>query len=52
MRGVRGTYVDGISVTSNTIEGYFATLKRGINGGYHHAGKQYLHRYQSEFDFG
>jgi hypothetical protein len=33
------------------LEGYFATLKRGINGVYHHASKRHLHRYLSEFDF-
>jgi hypothetical protein len=33
------------------IEGYFSILKRGINGVYHHVGKQHLHRYLSEFDF-
>ena len=44
-------YEDGICITTNTIEGYFATLKRGINGVYHHVGKQHLHRYLSEFDF-
>ena len=49
-----GEYVrreDGVVITTNTIEGYFATLKRGINGVYHHVGKQHLHRYLSEFDF-
>jgi len=44
-------YEDGICITTNTIEGYFATLKRGINGVYHHVGKQHLHRYLSEFEF-
>jgi transposase-like protein len=44
-------YEDGICITTNTIEGYFATLKRGINGVYHHVGRQHLHRYLSEFDF-
>lgn len=44
-------YEDGVCVTTNAIEGYFATLKRGINGVYHHVGKQHLHRYLSEFDF-
>jgi len=44
-------YEDGVCITMNTIEGYFATLKRGINGVYHHVGKQHLHRYLSEFDF-
>jgi ISXO2-like transposase domain len=33
------------------VEGYFATLKRGIHGVYHHVGRQHLHRYLSEFDF-
>jgi len=44
-------YEDGVCITTNTIEGYLATLKRGINGVYHHVGKQHLHRYLSEFDF-
>ena len=44
-------YEDGVCITTNTIEGYFATLKRGINGVYHHVGKQHLHRYLREFDF-
>lgn len=49
-----GEYVrreNGLCISTNTIEGYFATLKRGINGVYHHVGKQHLHRYLSEFDF-
>jgi transposase-like protein len=44
-------YEDDLCITTNGIEGYFATLKRGINGVYHHVGKQHLHRYLSEFDF-
>src|SRR2546421_10075681 len=36
-------YEDGVCISTNTIEGYFATLKRGINGVYHHVGKQHLH---------
>lgn len=44
-------YEDGVCITTNTVEGYFATLKRGINGVYHHVGKHHLHRYLSEFDF-
>jgi len=42
---------NGITITTNAVEGYFATLKRGINGVYHHVGKNHLHRYLSEFDF-
>lgn len=41
----------GIKITTNTVEGFFSILKRGINGVYHHVGKQHLHRYLSEFDF-
>jgi transposase-like protein len=38
-------------VHTNTAEGYFANLKRGINGVYHHVSREHLHRYLSEFDF-
>jgi transposase-like protein len=44
-------YEEGFCVTTNTIEGYFSLLKRGINGVYHHVGRKHLHRYLSEFDF-
>jgi len=44
-------YEEGFCVTTNTIEGYFSLLKRGINGVYHHVGRNHLHRYLSEFDF-
>jgi transposase-like protein len=44
-------YDEGVCVTTNTVEGYFATLKRGINGVYHHVGRKHLHRYLAEFDF-
>lgn len=40
-----------VLISTNTIEGYFSILKRGINGVYHHVGKQHLHRYLNEFDF-
>lgn len=46
----RGHYVRG-DVTTNTIEGYFSLLKRGLNGTYHHVSKHHLHRYLAEFDF-
>jgi hypothetical protein len=42
---------DGICITTNSVEGYFATLKRGINGVYHHVGKNYLDQYLREFDY-
>jgi hypothetical protein len=44
-------YEEGVTVTTNTIEGYFANLKRGIGGVYHHVGRRHLHRYLGEFDF-
>lgn len=43
-------YVRG-TVHSNTVEGYFSVLKRGIVGVYHHVSEQHLHRYLAEFDF-
>jgi transposase-like protein len=38
-------------VHTNTAENFFAILKRGINGIYHHVSEAHLHRYLSEFDF-
>lgn len=45
-----GEYVRGNAHT-NTIEGYFSIMKRGINGVYHHVSQQHLKRYLAEFDF-
>lgn len=45
-----GEYVCGDAHT-NTIEGYFSILKRGINGVYHHVSQEHLKRYLAEFDF-
>ena len=38
-------------VTTNTVEGYFSILKRGLVGTFHHVGEQHLQRYCNEFDF-
>lgn len=38
-------------VHSNTIEGFFSIVKRGINGIYHAVSKEHLHRYMAEFEF-
>jgi transposase-like protein len=38
-------------VTTNSVESYFAILKRGLVGTFHHVGEQHLHRYMKEFDF-
>lgn len=43
-------YVRG-TVHTNTVEGYFSNLKRGVEGIYHHVSEAHLHRYLSEFDF-
>jgi transposase-like protein len=45
-----GEYVRG-DVHSNTIESYFAILKRGVYGTFHHVSQQHLRRYLGEFDF-
>jgi transposase-like protein len=36
---------------TNTIEGYFSILKRGIYGVYQHVSEAHLGRYLAEFDF-
>src|SRR5258706_2215230 len=46
----KGEYARG-NVTTNTVEGFFSILKRGLVGTFHHVGEQHLHRYIHEFDF-
>jgi len=41
----------GKIIHTNTVEGFFSLLKRGVMGTFHHISKQHLHRYLSEFDF-
>jgi transposase-like protein len=43
-------YVRG-EVHTNTVEGHFSILKRGIYGVYQHVSEAHLGRYLSEFDF-
>lgn len=43
-------YVRG-DAHSNTVEGYFSILKRGVVGTYHHVSEAHLKRYLAEFDF-
>jgi transposase-like protein len=45
-----GEYVRGDAYT-NTVESYFAILKRGVFGTFHHVSPQHLKRYVGEFDF-
>lgn len=47
---VAGEYVRG-DAHSNTVESYFAVLKRGVYGTFHHVSEAHLHRYLAEFDF-
>ena len=46
----KGEYVRG-NVYTNTIEGFFSRLKRGLVGTYHHVSAFHLKRYVVEFDF-
>src|SRR4029077_4959050 len=50
VRHSTGEYVRGDAHT-NTVEGYFSILKRGIIGTYHHVSPKHLKRYLAEFDF-
>ena len=45
-----GEYVRG-DVTTNTVESYFAIVKRGLSGIYHSVSKKHLHRYLAEYEF-
>lgn len=44
-------YLPDMVAHSNTAEGFFAVLKRGIVGVYHNVSEAHLHRYLAEFDF-
>ena len=43
-------YVNGRAYT-NTLEGWFSLLKRGVTGTFHHVSEQHLDRYVDEFTF-
>ena len=45
-----GEYVRG-SAHTNTVEGFFSILQRGLFGTYQHVSDHHLHRYLAEFDF-
>ena len=45
-----GEYSNG-DISTNTAESYFALLKRGVIGTFHHISKKHLHRYCDEFSF-
>lgn len=45
-----GEYVRG-DVHTNTVEGFFSILRRGLYGTYQHVSEAHLHRYLNEFDY-
>lgn len=45
-----GQYVNG-DISTNNAESYFALLKRGVHGTFHHISKKHLSRYCNEFAF-
>ena len=46
----KGEYVRG-DASTNEVEAFFALLKRGIVGSFHHVSKKHLDRYCDEFSF-
>ena len=46
----QGQYVVG-AVHTNTLEGFWSIVKRGIVGTFHKVSKKYLHLYVNEFEF-
>jgi transposase-like protein len=45
-----GEYARGNAHT-NTVEGYFSLLKRGVIGTFHHISEKHMDQYLAEFDF-
>ena len=44
-------YVNRDDYTTNNVENFFGTFKRGMRGTYHFCGAQHLQRYLDEFSF-
>jgi transposase-like protein len=44
-------YVNKGGFTTNNVENFFGTFKRGMRGTYHFCGEQHLQRYLNEFSF-
>jgi transposase-like protein len=41
----------GVTISTNTVEGFYSVFKRGMKGVYQHCKEKHLHRYVAEFDF-
>ena len=48
---IRWAFTLWVMCITNTIEGFFSILKRGIYGVYQHVSEAHLKRYLCEFDF-
>lgn len=46
----QGEYACG-EVNTNSAESFFALLKRGVHGTFHHVSREHFHRYCDEFSF-
>lgn len=44
--------IDGRLATTNTVEGFFSLVKRGVYGTFHHVSRQHLHRYLTSLTSG
>ena len=44
-------YVSCDDITTNSVEGFWSLLKRGIKGNFHWVSKKYLESYVTEFEF-
>jgi hypothetical protein len=38
-------------IHTNTVEGYYSVVNRGMKGVYQHCSEKHLHGYLAEFDF-
>ena len=47
----KGEYKKGADTHTNSIEGFWSTLKRAVYGIYHHVSKKHLQHYVNEFTF-
>lgn len=51
VRHSKKEYVRGVDIHTNTVEGFFSILKRGLDGVYQFVMSHHLNRYIKEFDF-